>query len=76
MPTGQCWGRWTTCLLYTSTSAGEATLKLKATIRSSTAEETGGGRVHGVQFVRLEPMDLLALEGYVAHAATTAQETD
>lgn len=59
------------------TSAGEATLKLKATIRSSTAEEAGrGGRVHGVQFVHLEPMDLLALEGYVAHAAVNTQELD
>jgi c-di-GMP-binding flagellar brake protein YcgR len=58
------------------TTAGEATLKLKATIRSSAPEETGSGRVHGVQFLRLEPMDLLALEGYVAHAAATAQEAD
>lgn len=58
------------------TAVGEATLKLHGTIRSVTPQEDGSGHNHGVQFVRLEPMDLLALDGYVAHAALAERDTD
>lgn len=58
------------------TAAGEATLKLQAAIRSSGPQEDGSGHMHGVQFVRMEPLELLALEGYVAHAAANDVEPD
>ncbi len=57
-----------------ATAVGEATLKLKATIRRNDAD--GNGRAHGVQFTDLPPMDLLALEGYVARELAAAREAD
>ena len=53
------------------TQVGEATLKLKAAIRRTEPDDNGGGVSHGVQFVDLEPLDVLALEGYIACAAMT-----
>jgi c-di-GMP-binding flagellar brake protein YcgR len=58
------------------TAVGEATLKLHGTIRSIAPQEDGSGHSHGMQFVRIEPMDLLALEGYVARAALAERDTD
>lgn len=57
------------------TQVGEATLKLSAAIRRTEPDENGKGTNHGVQFVDLQPMDVLALEGYIACAAAT-QDTD
>jgi c-di-GMP-binding flagellar brake protein YcgR len=53
------------------TQVGEATLKLRGAIRRTEPDENGGGVSHGVQFVDLEPLDVLALEGYIACAAAT-----
>ncbi len=57
------------------TQVGEATLKLRGAIRRTEPDENGGGVSHGVQFVDLEPLDVLALEGYIACAAA-ARDSD
>ena len=57
------------------TAVGEATLKLRATIRRTGTDENGNGMSHGVQFADLEPLDVLALEGYIACAAA-ARDAD
>jgi hypothetical protein len=59
-----------------ATAVGEVTLKLKAAIRRNDPDGTGDGRAHGVQFTDLPPMDLLALEGYVARELAAAREAD
>jgi c-di-GMP-binding flagellar brake protein YcgR len=48
------------------TAAGEATLKLEAVIRTITANDDGKGPQHGVEFVRMQPLEALALSGYIA----------
>jgi c-di-GMP-binding flagellar brake protein YcgR len=57
-----------------ATGVGEVTLKLKATIRRNDAEGTGDARAHGVEFTDLPPMDLLALEGYVAREIAASRD--
>jgi len=48
------------------TPIGEGTLRLRAQIRSTSLAQPGGKeRVYGVEFVYLEPTELLALEGFV-----------
>jgi len=54
-------------------TSGEATLKLRAVIRT-TVPLDGGGIAYGVQFVDVDPIILLALEGYVARMAESGGE--
>jgi c-di-GMP-binding flagellar brake protein YcgR len=48
------------------TAAGEATLKLEAVIRTIVPNDDGRGPQHGVEFVRMQPLEALALSGYIA----------
>ncbi|MFO1414924.1 MAG: flagellar brake protein [Burkholderiales bacterium] len=48
------------------TPIGEGTLRLHARIRTEEPSRTGGKeRAYGVEFVDMEPLELLTLEGYV-----------
>jgi c-di-GMP-binding flagellar brake protein YcgR len=54
---------------------GEATLTMRAVIRTAATEE-GGQHIYGVQFVDMSPLDALALEGYVVRQAEKDAEEE
>jgi len=53
------------------TPVGEATLNVRAILRTTAIAENGVGIAHGVQFAGLAPIEMLALEGYVAQSASS-----